>query len=666
MPPLSRPALRPLTLAIASILLTPMALQAAPSHNDTMTVVATGNQRDSFSAPMMISVIDSHDPVASSAASAPEMLRAVPGLTLSGVGRSNGQDITLRGYDNRGILVLVDGVRQGVDSGHLNGTFLDPALIKRVEVVRGPGALLYGSGALGGVIAYQTVDAADLLAPGKTSGYRLFASGGSQDSSLGMGASAYAKSDTLDGLLSFSTRQRGDLRLGAGQRAANREVIGDLLAKGSWQIDAAQSLRASLRYYDNAAREPKNPQEIAPSANNVMTDRDTRQRDIQLEYRLRPSEQSWLDATLRPYYSDVNITANPEGEHDERRTQRTTGLRLENRSRLLSDSSAAHLLTYGGETYRQSQKPGGNAGSYPQADIRFASGWLQDEITLRELPVSLVAGARYDSYRAHNGQYGDINADKWSSRAALTVTPADWLMLFASYAQAFRAPTIGEMYNDAIHFRIGPFTNYWRPNPNLRPESNATQEAGFGLRFDDLVSDGDTLQFKSSYFGTRAKDYIDTEVVNNFHTFQFYSTSVNVSDVKLWGWDMSLDYQSDAFSWRSAYNHTRGKNSRTGEWIANGTPDTITNRLDVPLAHSGFSVGWIGTFAAPFHHYGPRSQPQAGYGVNDLYLSYRGAATGGTFSATAVLSNALDKTYYAPNGALQDGRGARLLLSYQW
>ncbi|QPR27150.1 TonB-dependent hemoglobin/transferrin/lactoferrin family receptor [Edwardsiella hoshinae] len=662
MPPLFKSQRTPLTLAIASALLLPATLHAAESHNDTMTVIATGNQRDSFSAPMMVSVIDSHDPVASSTASAPEMLRGVPGLALSGVGRSNGQDITLRGYDNRGVLVLVDGVRQGNNSGHLNGTFLDPALIKRVEVVRGPGALLYGSGALGGVIAYQTVEAADLLLPGKSSGYRLFASGGSQDSSLGIGASAYAKSDTVDGLLSFSTRQRGDLRLGADQRAANREVIGDLLAKGSWQIDDAQSLRASLRYYDNAAREPKNPQEISASANNVMTERDTRQRDAQLEYRLRPGEQTWLDVSLRPYYSDVSITASPEGERYESRTQRTIGLRLENRSRLLSDSSAAHLLTYGGETYSQSQKPGGNASSYPQADIRFASGWLQDEITLRDLPVSLVAGARYDSYRAHNDQYGDINADKWSSRAALTVTPTDWLMLFASYAQAFRAPTIGEMYNDAIHFRAGPFTNYWRPNPNLRPESNATQEAGFGLRFDDLVSEGDTLQFKSSYFGTRAKDYIDTDV----NPLQFYSTSINVSDVKLWGWDMSLDYQSDAFSWQSAYNRTRGKNSRTGAWIANGTPDTVTNRLDVPLAHTGFSVGWIGTFAAPFHHYGPRSKPQAGYGVNDLYLSYRGAVTGGAFSATAVLSNALDKTYYAPNGALQDGRGARLLLSYQW
>ncbi len=51
-------------------------------------------------------------------------------------------------------------------------------------------------------------------------------------------------------------------------------------------------------------------------------------------------------------------------------------------------------------------------------------------------------------------------------RAGLTVSPTDWLMLFGSYAQAFRAPTMGEMYNDAKHFSIGRFyTNYWVPNP---------------------------------------------------------------------------------------------------------------------------------------------------------------------------------------------------------
>ncbi len=44
----------------------------------------------------------------------------------------------------------------------------------------------------------------------------------------------------------------------------------------------------------------------------------------------------------------------------------------------------------------------------------------------------------------------------------MTINPTNWLMLFGSYAQAFRAPTMGEMYNDSKHFSIGRFyTNYW-------------------------------------------------------------------------------------------------------------------------------------------------------------------------------------------------------------
>jgi hemoglobin/transferrin/lactoferrin receptor protein len=126
---------------------------------------------------MMVSVIDATAPEKQTASSAADLLRNVPGLTLDGTGRTNGQDVNLRGYDRRGVLVLVDGVRQGTDTGHLNSTFLDPALIKRIEVVRGPSALLYGSGALGGVISYDTADAKDLLEPGKNSGYRVFGTG---------------------------------------------------------------------------------------------------------------------------------------------------------------------------------------------------------------------------------------------------------------------------------------------------------------------------------------------------------------------------------------------------------------------------------------------------------------------------------------------------------
>ncbi|ECC6545613.1 TonB-dependent hemoglobin/transferrin/lactoferrin family receptor [Salmonella enterica] len=653
--------MRPSLLALA---ITSAFSGAAFATTDTLTVTATGNPRSAFEAPMMVSVIDTADPENQTAASAADLLHSVPGITLSGTGRTNGQDVNLRGYDRRGVLVLVDGVRQGTDTGHLNSTFLDPALIKRVEIVRGPSALLYGSGALGGVIAYNTVNASDLLMESRQYGFRVFGTGGTGDHSLGMGASAFGRTDNLDGLIAWSSRDRGDLRQGDGTTAPNDESINNMLAKGTWKIDGAQALSGSLRYYNNAAQEPKNPQEVAAtSASNPMTDRSTIQRDMQLSYKLAPQGNDWLSAESTVYWSEARINAQNLDNTNEYREQTTKGGKVENRSRLFTDSFASHLLTYGGEYYRQEQKPGGATTGFPEAKIDFSSGWLQDEITLRDLPVTLLGGTRYDNYRGSSDGYADVDADKWSSRAGMTISPIDWLMLFGSYAQAFRAPTMGEMYNDSKHFSIGRFyTNYWVPNPNLRPETNATQEYGFGLRFDNLMLSDDALEFKASYFDTNAKDYISTTVDFAARTTMSY----NVPNAKIWGWDVMTKYTADLFSLDLAYNRTRGKNTDTGEYISSINPDTVTSKLNIPLAHSGFSVGWIGTFANRSTHVSSQYTKQPGYAVNDFYVSYQGQQALKGMTTTLVLGNAFDKAYWSPQGIPQDGRNGKIFVSYQW
>ncbi|EHB3784225.1 TonB-dependent hemoglobin/transferrin/lactoferrin family receptor [Salmonella enterica subsp. houtenae serovar 17:z29:-] len=653
--------MRPSLLALA---ITSAFSGAAFATTDTLTVTATGNPRSAFEAPMMVSVIDTADPENQTAASAADLLHSVPGITLSGTGRTNGQDVNLRGYDRRGVLVLVDGVRQGTDTGHLNSTFLDPALIKRVEIVRGPSALLYGSGALGGVIAYNTVNASDLLMESRQYGFRVFGTGGTGDHSLGMGASAFGRTDNLDGLIAWSSRDRGDLRQGDGSTAPNDESINNMLAKGTWKIDGAQALSGSLRYYNNAAQEPKNPQEVAAtSASNPMTDRSTIQRDMQLSYKLAPQGNDWLSAESTVYWSEARINAQNLDNTNEYREQTTKGGKVENRSRLFTDSFASHLLTYGGEYYRQEQKPGGATTGFPEAKIDFSSGWLQDEITLRDLPVTLLGGTRYDNYRGSSDGYADVDADKWSSRAGMTISPIDWLMLFGSYAQAFRAPTMGEMYNDSKHFSIGRFyTNYWVPNPNLRPETNATQEYGFGLRFDNLMLSDDALELKASYFDTNAKDYISTTVDFAARTTMSY----NVPNAKIWGWDVMTKYTADLFSLDLAYNRTRGKNTDTGEYISSINPDTVTSKLNIPLAHSGFSVGWIGTFANRSTHVSSQYTKQPGYAVNDFYVSYQGQQALKGMTTTLVLGNAFDKAYWSPQGIPQDGRNGKIFVSYQW
>ncbi|CAI1680189.1 TonB-dependent hemoglobin/transferrin/lactoferrin family receptor [Serratia marcescens] len=667
------------TVALAQNTSTTTSSNAAAAKNadETMTVVATGNQRSSFEAPMMVTVIEGNSPESQTAGTAADMLRRVPGITVTGSGRSNGQDLMMRGYDRRGVLTLVDGIRQGTDTGHINGTFLDPALVKRIEIVRGPSALLYGSGALGGVVSYETVDAADLLLPGQDSGFRVYGTAGTGDHSLGMGASAYGKTDNLDGLLSFGTRDVGDLRQGNGFDAPNDETISNVLAKGTWKIDNSQSLSGNLRYYNNSAQEPKNPQTPASSSGNLMTERSTIQRDAALSYKLKPIGQDWLDAEAKVYYSDVKINAHANGSEDEARKQTTKGVKLENRTRLFADTFASHLLTYGTEAYKQEQTPGGATESFPHAKINFASGWLQDEITLRDLPVTLLAGTRYDNYKGSSDGYADVDANKWSSRGAVSITPTDWLMLFGSYSQAFRAPTMGEMYNDSKHFSIpmGPttITNYWVPNPNLKPETNETQEYGFGLRFDDLMLADDSLQFKASYFDTKAKDYITTDVTMELgrgprgpYCISCTTFSTNVDRAKIWGWDATLSYKTPWFGWDLAYNRTRGKNEATGDWLSSINPDTVTSSLDVPLGETGLSAGWVATFAERATRVETGTAEQAGYGVNDFYLSYKGRDRLQGMTTTVVLGNAFDKEYYSPQGIPQDGRNAKLLVSYQW
>jgi len=645
------------------------------AEHDVMTVTATGNQRNSFEVPMMVSVLDNTSPEGLTAGSAPDILRYIPGITVSGSSRSNGQDILMRGYDRRGVLILVDGIRQGTDTGHLNGTFLDPALIKRVEIVRGPGAQRFGSGALGGMISYETVDADDLLMPGKSRGYRVSANAATMDHSLGMGASVYGKTDNLDGIISFSTKDKGNLRQSYGFDAPNDESISNIMTKGTWLIDENQSLKGNLRYYNNKAQEPKNPQTANASSSNVLTDRSTIQCDAQLSYHLKPVGQNWLDLDLIGYYADVKINSEPSsGTGYESREQNTHGAKLENRTRLFADSVAYHLLTFGTEAYKQKQTPGGATTSFPQADIKFASGWVQDEITLHDLPVSIIAGTRYDNYRGSSSGYDDVNADKWSSRAAISLSPTDWLMVFGSYAQAFRSPSMGEMYTDSLHFQMGPnMVNYWKPNPSLKPETATTQEVGFGLRFDDVFMANDAIEFKSSYFSTRAKDYISTQVTmqmgfgpSGVYCIDCSTSSVNIDRAKIWGWDAVLQYKTDYFDWRIAYNRTRGKDEQTDKWISSINPDTVTTQLNVPISQSGFSVGWMGMFADRNNQVNSGTDPQAGYGVNNFYVSYKGQGRLNGLTTSVVLDNAFDKAYYSPQGAIQDGRNGKILVSYQW
>src|SRR5690554_3922615 len=110
-----------------------------------------------------------------------DLFRYEPGITVTGsYGRFGLGDIRIRGLGGNRVRILTDGVpvSDAFDIGsfsNANRNFVDLDTLKRVEVVRGPSSALYGSDALGGVVAFITKDPSDYLGNGKDAyfGFRI-------------------------------------------------------------------------------------------------------------------------------------------------------------------------------------------------------------------------------------------------------------------------------------------------------------------------------------------------------------------------------------------------------------------------------------------------------------------------------------------------------------
>ena len=110
-----------------------------------------------------------------------QVLDTVPGVAGVGSGGFFGQGFNIRGFGSTGaaasesgIVQLIDGEEKYYESYRQGSLFVEPDFLRQVEVLRGPGSsTLYGSGALGGVIAMETIEAGDLIPEGATQGGKV-------------------------------------------------------------------------------------------------------------------------------------------------------------------------------------------------------------------------------------------------------------------------------------------------------------------------------------------------------------------------------------------------------------------------------------------------------------------------------------------------------------
>src|SRR5688500_13944753 len=123
------------------------------SINEQVTVTASGTEQSVFDSFQTVNSVGSTRITERAATSLGEVLETETGVAKRSFGPGSSRPV-IRGFDGDRVLVLQDGVRSGSvgsQSGD-HGETVDPLSAERIEVVKGPGTLLYGSNALGGVV----------------------------------------------------------------------------------------------------------------------------------------------------------------------------------------------------------------------------------------------------------------------------------------------------------------------------------------------------------------------------------------------------------------------------------------------------------------------------------------------------------------------------------
>jgi hemoglobin/transferrin/lactoferrin receptor protein len=656
-------------------------MMRGPITLDPITVTTTKTAQPVDEVPANVDVITNEQIELRNPAKIDDLLRELPGVDMQGGPRRVGQDINIRGFGGQRVVTTLDGARQNFDAGHKGRFFLDPDLLREVEVVRGSNSALHGSGAIGGVVSMETKTASDFLRGPETFGFRAKYGFSTVNNEPYYSAGAFGRvGDKVDLLGNFSYRDSGTLKQGGGRELAfSAEELRDVFLKT--QIRPTENQRLSFSYIDfnEKGRQPNNPDSNPNSTDNPIVDRTTKNRTLALNYAYAAPNQDYLNPTFKLYRNTLDV--------DEQRVVPATPARLDAthletwgfdvyNTSYVDLAGMRHALTYGTEYYNNEQEGFRNGAlrqSYPTAEGNVAGYYIQDEIDITRT-VTLTPGVRYDTYEgsATSVSSRSIEESRVSPRLAANWRATPWLDVYGSYGYGFRAPSLTELYVAGSH--LGP-QNQFVPNPNLRSEKTKTAEAGTRLKFDNVLQDKDALRVKAGYFHTKAEDFIDTVVtITNPATFAGSTTNVNIPKAEVAGLEAELRYDMGRAFATVGYSRIRGENETTGRPLDSIPADKLVTVLGGRLPDYNLVFGLRSEFVAeqdrvsgvPFITGTSATPTTSGYAIHGVFLSWFPSPEWVSgLRVDAGIDNMFDKAYRRHLASLyEEGRDFRFAITY--
>ncbi|GHB64891.1 TonB-dependent receptor [Persicitalea jodogahamensis] len=465
--------------------------------NDQVVVTAQRYETRAFDRPEAVTVVTRRDLAQNSLRSTPEALMGQSGVFLQKTNHGGGSPF-VRGLTGQQTLLLVDGIRLN------NATFrsgpnqylntIDPFLLDRVEIVRGGGAVQYGSDAMGGTINVLTASpqfSEGVQFHGTVLG-KLTSGGMEQSGRVSLGVSG-PKAAVQGG---FSYRNFGDLVGGKG--------IGKQVPTGydqySFDLKSLFQLRPNLRL-TVALQHLK--QEDVPVFHKVQLE------NFVLN-RFNPQTRSLVYARLEgsgnsPWLKSWQITPlvsrTEEGRQSRKRTAERTLLEKDEvqtyglLASVISQPGKYWTIQTGAEWYfdhvnsqKQEVEPiWSSAGPQPVQRGLYPNNSTMSNLafyTLHSLELkklTATAGLRYNTFAItipdENLGSTTLTPAAWVPNAGLSYALLPSLRLVGNVSRTFRAPNIDDLGTlGIVDFR------YEIPNQSLRPERGFSKEVGIKLK----------------------------------------------------------------------------------------------------------------------------------------------------------------------------------------
>lgn len=645
---------------------------------ETVIVTATRSDTDEKQVARPLAVVSQEQIQQKQPVSTAEVLSHETNIEIAGGPRAGSQLVNIRGLEGQQVLQVVDGVRQNYESGHRPTYFLDPILLRSIEVLKGPTSSLWGSGAIGGVVAQNTVNADDILKPGQTVGglikYGYNDNGESSATTIAVGA----RTETLDLLASGYYRDGNDIELGPRHNAvdtladsASRDQGG--LLKAKWQFTDSQSLALNLRKSQSEGSVPSNSSAPPTTTSNFLIERETKSENISLDYRLK-TDSPFVNAQALLYRNktemDESRISDDRGDSTELKTR---GFALNNSS----DIGGVNLL-YGIDGYRDefsADRGGTNRPAPPQATTKVQGTFVQATIPLIKDVLRTELGIRQDKFKTKADNLNSSRRDSASSPSAALIWQAtNWLELAARYDEAFRAPSSEEMYTTGTHFCMFPgFCNGFVANPNLDAENAANKELMARMNWNSVFASGDKLSFKASVFRNDVDNFIEQIVTDPSFAGPppawdpGYTTWVNVDKARLKGFELEAYYQWNNLNARIGYGQTRGKDRETHEALTNIPADKWvldTNYTFIPEQKLLAGIRLTHT-SAQDRLPSTTTNEYDSYTLVDLYASWQ--PVGDSLTLDLSINNLTDEYYrIAFQELYQPGREIRAAVTYRF